>query len=138
MSVSLRLAQLVSLGLVLLGWPVTFVSLIGCPKASDWLRLENAALSGWIQFPSSMDSYEVGEGGTGTDTHRAGLRYVLSWSSVRWRWIPEVGEGSQSMQRNSGQRDVTGDGVMALRDDFWREILEDRDSRKMKHSLQRP
>lgn len=42
------------------------------------------------------------------------------------------------MQRNSGQRDVTGDGVMALRDDFWREILEDRDSRKMKHSLQRP
>lgn len=42
------------------------------------------------------------------------------------------------MQRDSGQRDVTGDGVMALGDDFQRRLLEDRGSRKMKHSLQRP
>lgn len=43
----------------------------------------------------------------------------------------------QGMQRNSGQRDVTGDGVMALGDDFWRGLLEDEGSRKM-GSLQRP
>lgn len=78
MSVSLRLAQLVSLGLVLLGWPVTFVSLIGCPKASDWLSLENAALSGWIQFPSSMDSYEVGEGGGTGDRYTPGRSEVCA------------------------------------------------------------
>lgn len=137
MSVSLRLTQQVSLGqeVFLLGGPVTFVSLMGCPRCKS-AQAWNPTPLGWIQFPPSMDSDDIGEGtGWGTGqiyTGQVCVRCVLSWwSSVRWRWIHEVGEGSQTKQRYSGQRHVTRDGVMALRDDFWRGLLEDGGSRKM-------